>query len=463
VISGGLPFPSDDNGHECLAIIDPISGHQRSILFHNRTYEPFLPMKTLLRVDWIGVALQASIAIVVLLASAILPAFALAQDAPLTRQEELRQQREAKSRSVKPYKPGSLEGGALYVQKERLLERFAEGWKGFHPVLGGMSTGSGFAGGVRYEKGFADGALSFKTSGAISTRVYQLYDLSFGAPKLLGGKLSLDFYSRYRSFPQEDFFGLGPDSRKQDRTNFAQEDSLFDFTLGWNWTRWLTTGARVGYLQTNIGRGTDKRFPSTEDLFSPADFPELIQQPNYYHADAFFRIDYRDEPRNTHSGGFFELTYKYYDDRKLNLYSFRRFDADLQQFFPFLKKKRVIAFRAHTALSDTSSGQSMPFFMMPADSGAIALRGYREFRFRDRNFIVMNLEYRWEAFSGLDMAIFGDAGKVASRRRDVNLKDLESDVGFGFRFNTIKSVFLRIDVGFSHEGTRVFFKFEPAF
>jgi hypothetical protein len=68
----------------------------------------------------------------------------------------------------------------------------------------------------------------------------------------------------------------------------------------------------------------------------------------------------------------------------------------------------------------------------------------------------MNLEYRWEAFSGLDMAIFGDAGKVASRRRDVNLKDLESDVGFGFRFNTIKSVFLRIDVGFSHEGARVF-------
>jgi hypothetical protein len=241
------------------------------------------------------------------------------------------------------------------------------------------------------------------------------------------------------------------------------EDSLFDVSVGWNWTKWLTTGITVGYLKTNIGRGTDKRFPSTEDLFSPTDFPELIEQPNYYHADAFFRIDYRDEPRNTHSGGLFELTYKYYDDRKLNLYSFRRFDADVQQFFPFLKKKRVIAFRAHTALTDTSSGQSMPFYMMPADSAAIALRGYREFRFRDRNFIVMNLEYRWEAFSGLDMAIFGDVGKVEPRRGDINLKDLESDVGFGFRFNTIKSVFLRIDVGFSHEGTRVFFKFEPAF
>ncbi len=407
--------------------------------------------------------LPATIGLLILLTPTIFPVTASAQNAPATRQEELRQQRELKSKSIKPYKPGSLEGGTLYVQKERLLERFAEGWKGFHPVLGGMSTGSGFAGGVRYEKHFADGALSFKTSGAISPKVYQLYDLNFGAPKLLGGKLSLDFYSRYRSSPQEDFFGLGPDSREQDRTNFAQEDSLFDFTLGWNWTRWLTTGARVGYLKTNIGRGTDKRFPSTEDLFSPADFPELIRQPNYYHADAFFRIDYRDEPLNPHSGGLFELTYRYYDDRKLNLYSFRRLDADLQQFFPFLKKKRVIAFRARTSLADTSTGQSIPFYMMYAESGAAALRGYREFRFRDRNFIVMNLEYRWEAFSGLDMAIFGDVGKVESRRSDIDLKDLESDVGFGFRFNTIKSVFLRIDIGFSHEGTRVFFKFGPAF
>ena len=91
------------------------------------------------------------------------------------------------------------------------------------------------------------------------------------------------------------------------------------------------------------------------------------------------------------------------------------------------------------------------------------MRGYREFRFRDRNFLVMNLEYLWEAFSGLDMVIFGDAGKVAPRRGEIKLKDLESDAGFGFRFNTIKSVFFRIDVGFSQEGTRVFFKFGPVF
>jgi outer membrane protein assembly factor BamA len=408
-------------------------------------------------------ALHASIGFFVLLTSTLFPAFCLAEETPLTREQELRRQRESKSKSLKPYKAGSLEAGTLYVQKERLLERLAEGWYGIHPKLGGLSTGSGFAGGIRYAPRIAEGRVDFQTSGAISPKIYQFYDLKLGAPKLLGGKLFTEFYSRYRSYPQEDFFGLGPGSREQNRTNFALEDSVFDISLGWNWTKWLRTGVTAGHLKTNTGRGTDHRFPTTESVFSPADLPELVQQPSYNHLDALFRVDYRDEPLNPHSGGKYQLVYSYYDDQKLGRHSFRRLDAEVQQHFPFLRKKRVISFRALASLSDTNPDQSIPFYMMQEVGGADSLRGYREFRFRDRNLLVMNLEYLWEAFSGLDMAIFGDAGKVTSRRRDINLKDLESDVGFGFRFNTIKSVFLRIDIGFSQEGTRVFFKFGPAF
>ena len=68
---------------------------------------------------------------------------ASAEDEPATREEGLRQQREAKSKSLKLYKPGSIESGALYIQKGRLLERLAEGWRGFHPKLGGLSTAPG--------------------------------------------------------------------------------------------------------------------------------------------------------------------------------------------------------------------------------------------------------------------------------------------------------------------------------
>lgn len=398
-----------------------------------------------------------------LVLSVFLPGGSLDIEAEVTRQEEWRRLREAKSKDSEPDRRNPVERAAIYIQKERILEKLSEGWSGVHPKLGGLSTGSGFAGGIRYAPRIAQGRFYFQTSGAISTSTYQHYDLGIGAPSLFGGKLSTEFYSRYRSFPQEDFFGLGPDSRRENRTNFAQEDSLFDFSLGWKWTRWLTTGARFGYLKTNIGRGTDRRFPTTEAVFSSASLPELQCQPNFYHADAVFKVDYRDEPLNAHGGGLYQIAYAYYDDQNLNRHTFRRVDAELQQYFPFLKKKRLIAFRAAASLTGTSPGQSIPFYLMQEVGGADSLRGFREFRFRDRNYLVLNLEYRWEAFSGLDMAIFGDAGKVASRRRDINLKDLESDAGFGFRFNTIKSVFLRVDIGFSHEGTRFFFKFGPAF
>ena len=40
---------------------------------------------------------------------------------------------------------------------------------------------------------------------------------------------------------------------------------------------------------------------------------------------------------------------------------------------------------------------------------------------------------------------------------------MQSDVGFGFRFNARNQTFLRLDVGFSHEGFQVWVKFNNVF
>ena len=72
-------------------------------------------------------------------------------------------------------------------------------------------------------------------------------------------------------------------------------------------------------------------------------------------------------------------------------------------------------------------------------------------------------ERRGETFSGLDMALFVDAGKVFPRRSQWNFTDLEGSVGFGLRFNARNNVFLRLDVGFSHEGFQVWVKFNNIF
>jgi hypothetical protein len=77
--------------------------------------------------------------------------------------------------------------------------------------------------------------------------------------------------------------------------------------------------------------------------------------------------------------------------------------------------------------------------------------------------MVLNAEYRYEVFSGLDMAVFGDAGKVFRSKRDWNFSDLEASYGIGMRFNARNAVFLRIDAGFSHEGFQVWIKFNNVF
>jgi hypothetical protein len=42
-------------------------------------------------------------------------------------------------------------------------------------------------------------------------------------------------------------------------------------------------------------------------------------------------------------------------DQWLGAYSFRRLDVDLRQYLPFFSKQRVIALRAYTALTDSTT------------------------------------------------------------------------------------------------------------
>jgi outer membrane translocation and assembly module TamA len=61
------------------------------------------------------------------------------------------------------------------------------------------------------------------------------------------------------------------------------------------------------------------------------------------------------------------------------------------------------------------------------------------------------------------MAIFYDAGKVTSRRSDLDLEGLKHDWGVGVRFHTPFATPLRIDVARGHEGVNIVFSGSAAF
>jgi outer membrane protein assembly factor BamA len=197
---------------------------------------------------------------------------------------------------------------------------------------------------------------------------------------------------------------------------------------------------------------------STDQQYVPAQTPGIQQQTNYLKGGGFLECDWRDQKGDPTRGGRYRAEYDKFSDRDVGAYSFYELNLDAQQYIPLFDGKRVIALHAATWLTDTNSTQAVPFYMQPTLGGPDDMRGFRPFRFYDNNAELIQGEYRWEASSTLDLALFADGGKVFNDWQQWNYHNIEGSFGFGVRFKMQNSVGLRIDTGFSHEGFQVWFR-----
>ena len=382
-----------------------------------------------------------------------------------TRVEELEQQRARRANQLKPYEPGRIEKLILHAEEGK-LRRLIAPYNGFFVEYGysykPVGSGIGFGGGYRHDLFDRRARVVFEAGETF--RRYRMIRGDFSLPRLAGGRLELGVESVYRKHPQDDFYGPGPDSRTDDRVSFLFENRDFQGRAVMAVRPWLSVGTRLGRMSPEIGSGTDDRFPSIEARFDDDDAPGLAEQPDFTYGEAFAEVDYRDEPGNARAGGHYVLSIRKYSDGDLDRYSFRSVDLLLQHFVPIFDRKRVFAFQLGVTGTDADAGNRVPFYMQPTLGGSRTLRSAYDYRFRDTHALWLNAEYRWEAFSALDMALFTDWGKVASKASDLDFSDLEHAYGIGFRFNTAQAVFLRVDIATGgSEGLRYFFKFSKAF
>ena len=112
----------------------------------------------------------------------------------------------------------------------------------------------------------------------------------------------------------------------------------------------------------------------------------------------------------------------------------------------------VFSFRALARTTIDKGGQAMPFFMLPSLGGSSGLRGYSSLRFRDRNSLLLQGEWRIMASRFLDSAVFYDAGKMTARASDLDFDGLKHDYGFGLRFHGPISTPLRIELARGTDG-----------
>jgi hypothetical protein len=371
-----------------------------------------------------------------------------------------------KARAGAPQRRPTLERLIYKLDDDLLLERMLDAPRGIYARLGGIGEGAGFGVGPAFR--YNATRFDFKTSAAASMKKYFIGEASLRFPGTIGDNEYirprgpyLEFYARRRDFPQEDFFGLGPDSQASLRSNYAQRDSFGEITAGFE-KGLLEAGVGVGYLEVSIGDGTDTRMPSSIDLFSPEEMPGAADRPRFVVIQPFLEFATVDRAVNDRSGGIYRVSVAQYRDRDLDRYSFVRWEADVRHYFSFVKDTRTIALRAFAASADPDAGQDVPFYMQPTLGGARSLRGYRTFRYRDRTAVLLQAEYRWRINEFVTGALFYDTGAVGASPDE--LGRFERNYGIGLRAGNRMGSAFRIDFAFGgREGNRLLIRFDDVF
>jgi hypothetical protein len=248
--------------------------------------------------------------------------------------------------------------------------------------------------------------------------------------------------------PDVAFYGVG-NASPDERQGFTMRSTAVGATA-----RLRTVGPLV------VGTGVDAIAMETS-LDTGTSFVDL--NPNYRRTHVFAEVDTRTSPGYTRSGGLYHVEWSDYHQTNAGALSFHRVDAEARQFIPLLRENWVIALRALASTTDTSTGQEVPYFLMPDLGGSHTLRGYSAWRFRDRNRLLLSGEYRWTAGPFVDMALFIDAGKVSPRAQDLSLTGMTKTYGIGMSLHTFTSTAVRMELAHTPDGMGVCLSFSPSF
>jgi hypothetical protein len=384
-------------------------------------------------------------------AAVIMPA----QEPVASRQEGIAEQQAQKARSIKPYKPNKAEE---WVQKAETM--FLVDPSGFYPYFDSVYQGGGLTLGAGYRKFIGDNTF-WDVKGLYSVLNYKLIEGATVSKDRFNKRLTFGGRLGWRDATQVAYYGVGQQSKEESRTNFRFQETYAEGNIDFRPKRWIPIKGSTAFEAWNTmeGQGAD---PSIETGFNPSTAPGLGQDPNYIHSKISAGIDWRQSPGYTRRGGLYEVTLHDYHNTNGGVYSFQKLDAEVIQHVPILRETWVLAARGRveTTLNDNDS---IPYFLLPSLGSGSTLRGYSSYRFRDRHSMLMNAEFRWIPAVGMDMALFYDAGKVTSRRSDLDFKGLKSDVGIGVRFHGLVATPLRVDFAVGSEGWRIVFSGGPIF
>src|SRR5512132_1383634 len=359
----------------------------------------------------------------------------------------------------------------LYAKIEKTINRIQSVFGApVHPVISGVGPGGGWGAGLGYD---APGHGPWDAS-AKAIYTWNNYWVAEGIAGYKNRRAQFEAFARGREMTRLDYYGLGPATNLFDRTSYSFRDPVVGGHGKFRVTPWLAVGGRVEELWPYASSGD--RPPSVASRFFPTFAPGLFSPHRFGRYQGSVDIHLPAAAGDAfYQGTKSRVTYAIYDQQNDEQFNFRRLDVEAQQTFAGLGAHHRLTLSGWAVTTTTDAGQVVPFSLQPTLGGNSAirslhedrlgsdgtdatLRGYRNLRFRDRNLLLMQAEYRVPVWGPVDATVFADAGKVAPTRSDLDFTDLRRDVGFSLSIMKGWATWARVDVGFgSGEGTRVFF------
>lgn len=333
------------------------------------------------------------------------------------------------------------------------------GLRGVFPTYASR-TGAGL---TFYQKNMLNKNSKFSLTWALGMERKQKLEMDFNGinlgHKFLQGRVNV----AYKNLAGEHFYGFGPKAKFENEYTFGHSRTSGDIFVGLN--LWEKTYSRVAFgVESNkVNESKDYDDPSLYDFDSwPISFgntiPGLYDTANLSSFRLEFGLDTKDKQGNPTSGMDAWFSTGVYNQIDGRIYGFTKTIADVSKYV-HLFYGRVFVLRAATQITSSRDGRDIPFYLLSELGNDETIRGLQRGRFRDKDYILGSLEYRFPFTRKIDALLFTDAGKVSTNiAENLNGEDLNITYGGGLRFYNEKGLIARIELGKSSDGFKLLFK-----
>ena len=167
-----------------------------------------------------------------------------------------------------------------------------------------------------------------------------------------------------------------------------------------------------------------------------------------------FNYDTRDHIYYPTNGNYYQIYAVFFDKVLASDYKFNHFTFDLRKYVPVFES-HVLAFQSYNIFIQGNP----PFQMMGLLGGSYWMRGYYYGRYRDKNMVTFQTEYRFPLFWRFGGVAFAGFGDVAPEFKKFNTNTIKWTFGTGLRFtfDAQEKINARLDFGFGNDGNFGFY------